>query len=151
MVQNKFHYAISGKTAAEIIYQKVNSKKENMGLTTWKYSPNGRILKSDTIIAKNYLAEQDIKKLERTVSGFFDYIERIIENRIVMRMKDLAESVNQFLEFNEYKILENKGKISFKAAELKAFKEYELFDKKQNIDSDFDKMTKKMLKESKHA
>jgi len=151
MVQNKFHYAISGKTAAEIIYQKANSKKENMGLTTWKYSPNGRILKSDTIIAKNYLAEQDIKKLERTVSGFFDYIERIIENRIVMRMKDLAESVNKFLEFNEYKILENKGKISFKAAELKAFKEYELFDKKQNIDSDFDKMTKKMLKESKHA
>src|SRR3989339_585714 len=151
MVQNKFHYAISGKTTAEIIYQKVNSKKENMGLTTWKYSPNGRILKSDTIIAKNYLAEQDIKKLERTVSGFFDYIERIIENRIVMRMKDLAESVNKFLEFNEYKILENKGKISFKAAELKAFKEYELFDKKQNIDSDFDKMTKKMLKESKHA
>jgi len=149
MVQNKFHYAISGKTAAEIIYQKANSKKENMGLTAWKYSPKGRILKSDTIIAKNYLAEQEIKKLERTVSSFFDYIERIIENRIVMKMKDLAESVNKFLEFNEYKILENKGKISFKEAELKAFKEYEIFNKKQNIESDFDKMTKKMLRNDK--
>ncbi len=81
MVQNKFHYAISGKTAAEIIYQKADSKKVNMGLTTWKYSHKGRILKSDPIIAKNYLAEQEIKKLERTVSSFFDYIERIIENR----------------------------------------------------------------------
>lgn len=148
MVQNKFHYAISGKTAAEIIYQKADSKKENMGLTAWKYSPKGRILKSDTIIAKNYLAEQEIKKLERTVSSFFDYIERIIENRIIMKMKDLAESVNKFLEFNEYKILENKGKISFKEAELKAFKEYELFNTKQNIESDFDKITKKMLKDN---
>jgi len=96
IVQNKFHYAISGKTAAEIIYQKADSKKENMGLTVWKYSPKGRILKSDTIIAKNYLAEQEIKKLERTVSSFFDYIERITENRIVMKMKDLAETVNKF-------------------------------------------------------
>ena len=145
MVQNKFHYAISGMTAAEIIYQKADSKKENMGLTTWKYSPKGRILKSDAVIAKNYLAEQEIKKLERTVSSFFDYIERIIENKIVMKMKDLAESVNKFLEFNEYNILENKGKISFKEAELKAFKEYEIFNKKQNIESDFDKMTKKVL------
>lgn len=107
-------------------------------------------MKPDTIIAKNYLAEQEIKKLERTVSSFFDYIERIIENRIVMKMKDLAESVNKFLDFNEYKILENKGKISFKEAEQKAFKEYEIFNKKQNIDSDFDKMTKKMLKDNKN-
>jgi len=147
IVQNKFHYAISGKTAAEIIYQKADSEKENMGLTTWKFSPKGRILKSDTIIAKNYLSEQEIKKLERTVSSFFDYIERIIENRIVMKMKNLAESVNKFLEFNEYKILENKGKISFKEAEQKAFKEYELFNKKQSIESDFDKMSKKMLRD----
>lgn len=146
MVQNKFHYAISGRTAAEIIYQTADSKKENMGLTTWKYSPKGRILKFDTIIAKNYLTEQEIKRLERTISGFFDYIERIVENRIVMKMKDLAESVNKFLEFNEYKILENKGKITFKEAEAKAFKEYENFNKIQSIDSDFDKMTKKMLR-----
>jgi len=149
MVQNKFHYAISGKTAAEIIYQKADSTKENMGLTTWKYSPKGRILKSDTIIAKNYLAEQEIKKLERTVSSFFDYIERIIESRTAMKMKDLAESVNKFLEFNEYQILENKGQISFKEAELKAFKEYNLFNKTQNIDSDFDKMARKMLQDNK--
>ena len=151
IVQNKFHYAISGRTAAEIIYQKADSKKENMGLTTWKYSPKGRILKSDTIIAKNYLAEQEIKKLERTVSGFFDYIERITENRIAMKMKDLAESVNKFLEFNEYKILEDKGKISFKEAEQKAFREYKIFNKKQSIESDFDKMTKKMLRDNKNT
>ncbi|HLC52815.1 MAG TPA: virulence RhuM family protein [Candidatus Nanoarchaeia archaeon] len=146
LVQNKFHYAISGKTAAEIIYQKADSKEENMGLTTWKYSPQGRILKSDVIVAKNYLAEQEIKKLERTISSFFDYIERIIESRTIMKMRDLAESVNKFLEFNEYKILENKGKISFNEAEQKAFKEYEMFNKKQNIDSDFDKMARRMVK-----
>ena len=145
-MQNKFHYAISGKTAAEIIYQKADSKEENMGLTTWKYSPQGRILKSDVIVAKNYLAEQEIKKLERTISSFFDYIERIIESRTIMKMRDLAESVNKFLEFNEYKILENKGKISFNEAEQKAFKEYEMFNKKQNIDSDFDKMARRMVK-----
>ena len=147
LVQNKFHYAISGKTAAEIIYQKADSKEENMGLTTWKYSPQGRILKSDVIVAKNYLAEQEIKKLERTISSFFDYIERIIESRTIMKMRDLAESVNKFLEFNEYKILEHKGKISFKEAEQKAFKEYEIFNKTQYIESDFDKMTKKLLKQ----
>jgi len=106
-------------------------------------------LKSDTIIAKNYLTEQEIKRLERTISSFFDYVERIIENRIIMKMKDLAESVNKFLEFNEYKILEDKGKVSFKEAELKAFKEYEIFNKKQDIESDFDKMAKKMLKNNK--
>src|SRR3989338_7532274 len=145
LVQNKFHYAISGKTAAEIIYQKADSKEENMGLTTWKYSPQGRILKSDVIVAKNYLAEQEIKKLERTISSFFDYIERIIESRTIMKMRDLAERVNKFLEFNEYKILENKGKISFNEAEQKAFREYEIFNRKQPIDSDFDKMTKKMI------
>ena len=106
-------------------------------------------MKSDTIIAKNYLTEQEIKRLERTISSFFDYVERIIENRIIMKMKDLAESVNKFLEFNEYKILEDKGKVSFKEAELKAFKEYEIFNKKQDIESDFDKMAKKMLKNNK--
>ncbi len=146
IVQNKFHYAISGQTAAEIIYHKADSKKQNMGLTTWKNVPKGRILKSDIIIAKNYLSEQEIKKLERTVSSFFDYIERIIENRFLMKMKDLAESVNKFLEFNEYKILADKGKISFKEAEEKALNEYKIFNKKQNIESDFDKLTKKLIK-----
>mgnify|MGYP003395971874 CR=1 FL=1 len=100
MVQNKFHYAITGQTAAEIIYTKANAKEQFMGLLTWKNSPIGRILKSDTIIAKNYLAEKEIKQLERTISGFFDYIERIIENRTVMKMEDAAESVNKFLAFN---------------------------------------------------
>jgi hypothetical protein len=110
-----------------------------MGLKTWKNSPKDRILKSDSVIAKNYLTEKQIKKLERAVSSFFDYIERIIENRNIMKMKDLAQSVNKFLEFNEYKILDNKGKISFKKAEEKAFKEYDLFNRTQKIKSDFDK------------
>jgi len=145
MVQNKFHYAISGQTAAEIIYNKANAKKVCMGLLTWKNSPKGRILKSDTIIAKNYLSEKEIKQLERTISGFFDYIERIIENRTFMKMQDMAESVNKFLTFNEFKILNDKGKISFKEAEDKAFREYEEFNKKQNIESDFDKLTKKLI------
>lgn len=138
-VQNKFHYAISGKTAAEIIYESSDSKKKNMGLSTWKNSPDGRIIRSDVIVAKNYLAQNDIKKLEKTISSFFDYIERIIENRIIMKMNDLASSVNKFLEFNEFKILDGKGKISFKDAEAKAFKEYGIFSKNQLLDSDFDK------------
>ncbi len=145
LVQNKFHYAITGNTAAEIIYQKADSKKEHMGLTTWKYSPQGRILKSDTVIAKNYLNEKEIKLLERTISAFFDYIENITEKRIAMRMQDLAQSVDKFLNFNEYRILEGKGNISKKDAEEKAFSEYEIFNRKQQIYSDFDKMTKKMI------
>ena len=145
MIQNKFHYAISEKTAAEIIYQKVDSEKENMGLTTWKYSPEGRILKSDTVVAKNYLSELEIKKLERVVSAFFDYVENIVEKRIILRMQDLAQSVDRFLRFNEYKILEDKGNTGKKDAEDKAFKEYELFNKKQKIESDFDQITKKVL------
>jgi len=146
IVQNKFHYAITGQTAAERIYDKADAKKKYMGLTTWKLAPKGRILKSDALIAKDYLAEQEIKKLERTVSSFFDYIERIIENRTVMKMKNLAESVNKFLDFNEFRVLEGKGKISFKQAEEKALKEYELFNKTQKIESDFDRVTKKLLK-----
>jgi hypothetical protein len=144
-VQNKFHYAISGQTAAEIIYSKADANKKNMGLSTWKHAPKSRILKSDIIVAKNYLVEKEIKKLERTISSFFDYIERIIENRKIIHMKDLAESVNKFLEFNEFKTLEGKGKISFKQAEEKASKQYEHFNKTQKIESDFDKLTKKLL------
>ena len=150
-VQNKFHFAISGQTAAEIIYSKADAKKRNMGLSTWKNAPKGRILKSDSIIAKNYLSETEIKKLERTVSGFFDYIERIIETRTIMKMKNLAESVNKFLEFNEFKVLDSKGTISFKDAEKKAFKEYDEFNKYQNIDSDFDKFSRKLLGDKKNA
>ncbi len=145
-IQNKFHYAISGQTAAEIIYEKSDAKKQNMGLTTWKSAPKGRILKSDAIVAKNYLNEKEIKQLERVVSSFFDYVERIIENRTVMKMVDLAESVNKFLEFNEFKILEGKGFVSFNDASEKAIVEYDKFNKNQRIDSDFDKFSRKLLK-----
>jgi hypothetical protein len=118
-------------------------------LTTWKHAPQGRILKSDVVIAKNYLPEKEIKRLERAVSSFFDYIEGIIENRTVMKMDDLAKSVNKFLEFNEFKILGGKGKISFKQAEEKAFMEYGLFNKTQKIESDFDVFSKKLLEQKK--
>ncbi len=143
-VQNKFHFAIHGHTAAEIIYQKADANKEFMGLTSWKHSPHGRILKSDTHIAKNYLTESEIKRLERTISGYFDYIERIIENRNTFTMEQFSESVNKFLNFNEYEILEGKGKISAKQAEQKAFEEYTIFNKTQKIESDFDKAVKSL-------
>lgn len=139
-VQNKFHYAITGNTAAEIIYEKADSKKENMGLTTWKHSPNGRILKSDVMIAKNYLDEKQIKRLERTVVGYFDYIEDLVERENTFTMQDFAESINAFLEFRKYNILQDNGKISRKSAEEKAEKEYKKFNKKQKINSDFDKL-----------
>ena len=144
-VQNKFHFAITGKTAAEIVYENADIKKPNMGLTSWKNSPDGRVLKSDTIIAKNYLQEDEIKKLERTIGAYFDYIERIIENRQELSMKDVSESVNKFLEFNEFQILEGKGSISHSQAKEKASKEYEEFNKIQKIESDFDKEIKKLL------
>jgi len=144
-IQNKFHYAIVGQTAAEIIYDNVSAKKKNMGLSTWKNAPDGRILKSDAIIAKNYLKVDEIKKLERTISSFFDYIERIIENRTVMKMDDLAQSVNRFLDFNEFKILEGKGGVSFEDATKKALKEYNRFNKHQKINSDFDEFSRKVL------
>lgn len=145
-VQNKFHFAITGKTSAEIIDSSVNAKKPNMGLTTWKGSPDGRILKSDVTVAKNYLPEAEIKKLERTVAGYFDYIERLIENRTTFTMEQLAESVNKFLEFNEYRILEGKGTMSQKQAAKKAGEIYDKFNKTQEIESDFDKEVKRMLK-----
>lgn len=147
-VQNKFHYAITGKTAAEIIYLKADSNKENMGLTTWKNAPDGRVLKSDTNIAKNYLEEKEIKQLERTVTGYFDYIEGLIERENTFTMEGLALSVNKFLAFNEYKVLEGLGNRSKKQAENKAFSEYDKFNKTQKIESDFDKMVKG-LKEGK--
>ena len=146
-VQNKFHYAITGQTAAEIVYTSADSSKENMGLTTWKNSPDGRILKSDVIIAKNYLNEKQIKSLERNVSGYFDYIEDLIERENTFTMDEFAKSVNEFLEFRKYKTLPDntKGKISHKQAEEKAFSEYEKFNKTQKIDSDFDKEVRRLL------
>ena len=146
-VQNKFHYAITGQTAAEIVYTSADSFKENMGLTTWKNSPDGRILKSDVIIAKNYLNEKQIKSLERNISGYFDYIEDLIERENTFTMDEFAKSVNEFLEFRKYKTLPDntKGKISHKQAEEKAFSEYEKFNKTQKIDSDFDKEVRRLL------
>ena len=143
-VQDKFHYAITGHTAAEIIYLSADAEKPLMGIQTYKNAPDGRVLKSDTTIGKNYLQEDEIKSLERAVSGFFDYIERIIENRTTFSMESFAESVNRFLEFNEYKILENLGSITRGQADEKAFDEYEKFNKSQRIDSDFDKVVKQL-------
>lgn len=145
MVQNKFHYAIVGQTAAEIIYTKADRKKENMGLTTWKNAPDGRILKSDIGIAKNYLEENQIRRLERAVTGYFDYIEDLIERENTFTMKEFADSVNAFLSFRRYDILEDKGSVSRQAALKKAEAEYEAFNKTQKIISDFDKEVKKML------
>jgi len=144
-VQDKFHFAITGHTAAEIISLKADASKPLMGMTTFKNAPKGRMLKSDTIVAKNYLSEQEIKQLERTVSSFFDYIEGIIERRNTFTMEAFAASVDKFLAFNEYQILEGYGRISRKDAENKAFQEYEQFNKKQRIESDFDREIKKLL------
>jgi len=147
MVQNKFHYAITGQTAAEIIYAEADKNKPYMWLKTRRNAPKGRILKSDTLVAKNYLTEKHIKKLERTISSYFDYIENQIEQRNKFTMAELAESVNKFLEFNNFEILDWKGKISHKKAEEKALGEYDAFNKTQHIESDFDKMIKKLKKE----
>lgn len=145
MVQNKFHYAITGQTAAEIIYRKSDHHKKYMGLTTWKNSPDGRVLKSDATVAKNYLSEKEIHQLERAVSSFFDYIENIIERHHSFTMKQFAQSVDKFLAFNEYKILDNKGSISMKQAKEKALKEYSEFNKTQLKSSDFDKFVKEKI------
>lgn len=147
MVQNRFHYAITGQTAAEIIYTKADHTKEHMGLTTWKNSPDGRVLKSDVSIAKNYLQEKEIRQLERTVTGYFDYIEDLIERENTFNMEQFAASVNEFLTFRRYQILPDKGKISATQAKKKAEDEYALFDPTQQIDSDFDKEARKMLKD----
>ena len=144
MIQNKFHFAITGNTAAEIIHKNADKTAENMGLTTWKNAPDGRILKQDVIIAKNYLDEKEIRQLERTVTSYFDYIEGLIERENTFTMEQLAESVNRFLNFNDYKILEGKGTISKLQADKKAIQEYEVFNKTQKIISDFDKQIKKL-------
>ena len=148
MVQNKFHYAITGQTAAEIVYGNADHTKEHMGLTTWKNAPEGRILKSDVTVAKNYLDEKQIRQLERTVSGYFDYIEDLIERENTFTMKEFAESIGEFLSFRRYDVLEGKGSISRKTAIKKAESEYDEFNKIQKINSDFDKQIKKLIKKS---
>lgn len=143
-IQNKFHFAITGQTAAEIIYNKSDKTKDNMGLTTWKNSPDGRILKSDVKVAKNYLSEKEIKQLERAVTGYFDYIEDLIERENTFTMEEFAKSVNEFLEFRKYEILNGKGKMSMEKAKLKAIAEYDEFNKTQKIESDFDRAIKQI-------
>ncbi len=140
MVQNKFHYAIAGQTAAEIVYNNADHTKENMGLTTWKYAPDGRILKSDVTVAKNYLPEEQIRRLERAITGYFDYIEDLVERENTFTMEEFAASLNEFLAFRRYKILKDNGRISRRQAEEKAAAEYNEFNKTQKIVSDFDKL-----------
>ena len=147
MIQNRFHYAITGQTAAEIIYTKADHTQEHMGLTTWKNAPDGRILKSDVSIAKNYLQENEIRRLERAVTGYFDYIEDLIERENTFNMEQFAASVNEFLTFRKYQILPDKGRVSASQAKAKAESEYDIFNKTQRIDSDFDKQVRGMLNE----
>lgn len=148
MIQNRFHYAITGQTAAEIIYRGADHTKPNMGLTTWKYAPDGRVLKSDVSIAKNYLEPKQIRQLERTVSAYFDYIESQIERHNAFTMDEFAASVNKFLTFNDYHILPNRGSITAAQAKAKAEDEYDIFNRTQQIDSDFDKEVRKTLRDT---
>lgn len=150
MIQNRFHYAITGHTAAEIIYTKADHTKEHMGLTTRKGAPEGRILKSDVSVAKNYLSEEDIRRLERAITGFFDYIEDLVEGETTFTMADFSESVNAFLNFRRYQILQGKGSISSEQAKVKAHTEYQLFNPTQRIDSDFDKELRKLNRKRKN-
>lgn len=146
MVQNRFHYAITGHTAAEIIHAGADHTKPHMGLTTWKYAPRGRILKSDVSVAKNYLSEKEIRSLERTVTSYFDYIEGQIERGNVFNMDQFAASVDKFLTFNDFKTLPDRGKVSAAEAKAKAETEYDLFNPTQRIESDFDREIRGMLK-----
>ncbi|MCU4481810.1 virulence RhuM family protein [Acinetobacter ursingii] len=145
-VQNKFHFAITGQTAAEIVYSHADKTKDNMGLTTWKNAPDGRILQSDVSIAKNYLSEKEIKRLERDVSAYFDYVERLLEDETLLSMRDFASSVDAFLTFNRYQILDGHGQVSQERAKQKAIGEYKEFNKQQKIISDFDKVVSQIKK-----
>ena len=150
MVQNKFHFAITGQTAAEIIHTKADKGQDNMGLQTWKNAPDGRILKSDVTVAKNYLAEKEIRQLERAVTGYFDYIEDLIERENTFTMEEFAESINAFLTFRQYNVLTGKGRISKKQADRKANEEYDAFNITQKIESDFDKVVKSLKQKGAH-
>ena len=149
MVQNKFHYAITGQTAAEIIHERANRTSDNMGLVTWENSPDGRILKSDVIVAKNYLNEREIRRLERGVSGFFDYVEDLIEGEILLKMEDFAKSIDEFLQFRKFQVLEHKGRVTMQAAKEKAHQEYDIFNRTQKINSDFEKQITRIGSEDK--
>lgn len=149
MVQNKFHYAITGQTAAEIIYSRADRARDHMGLQTWKNAPDGRILKSDVGVAKNYLDARQIRQLERAVTGYFDYIEDLIERENTFTMEEFAASVNEFLSFRRYEILPDKGKISRRQALAKAEAEYDAFNKTQPIVSDFDREVQRLLEQHK--
>ena len=148
-VQNKFHFAITGKTATEIIYDSANQDKKHMGLMTWKKAPDGRILQSDVTVAKNYLSEKNIRSLERNVSAYFDYVERLLEDETLLSMQDFATSIDEFLKFNRYEILTGHGHISHNAAKQKAIGEYKEFNQYQKIVSDFDKEISKIQGETK--
>lgn len=145
MVQNKFHYAITGQTGAEIISTHADITKEHMGLKTWKNAPDGRIIKRDVSVAKNYLDETQIRQLERSVSSYLDYIEGLIERRQTFTMADFSESIDKFLMFQEYKVLDGRGSISTKNAKHSAELIYDDFNKTQVIVSDFDKEVKHMI------
>lgn len=145
MVQNKFHYAITGMTAPEIVFTQADHNKEHMGLLTWKNAPDGRVLKSDVTVAKNYLEEPEIRRLERAVSGFFDYIEDLVERENTFTMEEFAGSVDAFLTFRRYEILPDKGKVTREQANERAFAEYEIFNRTQLTESDFDKEVKALL------
>ena len=147
MIQNKFHYAITGQTAAEIIYDRADSRKEHMGLSTWRNAPDGRILKSDAMVAKNYLDQDQIRRLERAVSGYFDYIEDLIERENTFTMEEFAQSVNEFLAFRRYDTLKDKGTVSRQQALQKASQEYDIFNRTQRIESDFDRAVKELMEE----
>ena len=147
-VQNKLHFAITGKTAAELIYERADSEKPSMGLTTWKGAPDGKILKRDIGIAKNYLNEKELTRLNRLVTMFIDYAELMAEDGVLMSMQDWVDQTNQFLMNNRRKVLSGKGKVSHEAALKKAEKEYEVFRIKQDREyiSEFDREVEKYLK-----
>lgn len=150
-VQNKFHYAITKQTAVEIVYTNADHTKEHMGLTTWKNAPDGRILRSDVSVAKNYLDEKQIRQLERAVSGYFDYIEDLIERENTFTMEEFEASVNEFLAFRRYDILKDNGRISRKQADEKAYSEYDIFNRTQPIISDFDKAVNEQAKKQRSS
>lgn len=145
-VQNRFHFAINNQTAAEIIHARADHTKPHMGLKTWSNSPEGRVNKSDTTIAKNYLDEKELKSLERSVNSYFDYIEGQIERKKNFSMLELRQSVDKFLAFNDLPVLEGNGQVSKKQAEEKAHKEYEIFNKTQPIGRDFKKFLNEVKK-----
>lgn len=147
-VQNKLHFAVTGKTAAELVYERVNSEKPAMGLTTWKDAPDGKILKRDISVAKNYLNEKELSRLNRLVTMFIDYAELMAEDEVLMSMQDWVEQTNQFLRNNRREVLEGKGKVSHDMAMKKAEKEYEIFRVKQDQEyvSEFDREVERYLK-----